>query len=80
MTSAPVIEASQKNAITLDQIPCINYLIQFKKSKVQVQILFDFGSKVNTITSGYALKLGLKIHFILLEHKKLTALLLKYLK
>ena len=61
MTSAPVIEASQKDVVVLDQIPCICYLIWFKKSEVLVQALIDSGNKVNTMTPAYALKLGLKV-------------------
>ena len=58
-TSAPVTEASKKDVVALDQIFCICYLILFKKNKVQTLINFD--SKVNAITSRYALKLDLKI-------------------
>ena len=36
-------------------------MIWFKKSKVQVQALFDFGSEINAITLEYILKLGLKV-------------------
>ena len=43
----------------MDWVLCIYYLIWFKKNEVQV--LIDSGSKVNAITLGYALKLGLKI-------------------
>ena len=60
-TFAPVTKASQKDIVVLDRIPCICYPIWFKKSKVQVQALFDSGSKINAITLEYALKLGLKI-------------------
>ena len=47
--------------LALDWVSCIYYLIWFKKSKVQVQALIDFGSKVNAMTLGYASKLGLKV-------------------
>ena len=53
-------EASQKDVV-LDWVPCICYPIWFKKSEVQVQALLDSGSKVNAMTPGYALKLGLKV-------------------
>ena len=54
--------ASMKDKLlVLDWVPCIHYLIWFKKSEVQVQALIDSGSKVNTITLGYSSKLGLKV-------------------
>ena len=60
-TSAPVTEASQENDVFLDWVLYICYPIWFKKSKVQVQALINSDSKVNVMTSGYALKLGLKV-------------------
>ena len=47
--------------LALDWVPCIHYSIWFKKSEVQVQVLIDSGSEVNTMTPGYILKLGLKV-------------------
>ena len=58
-TSTPVIETSQENVVALDQVPYICYPILFKKNEVQA--LIDSGSKVNAMTLGYALKLGLKV-------------------
>ena len=61
-TSAPVTEASQEDVVVvLDWVPYICYPIWFKKSKVQVQALFDFGNEVNAMTPGYVSKLGLKV-------------------
>ena len=60
-TFAPVTEASQENVVVLNWVPCICYLIWFKKSKVQVQALINFGSEVNAMTLGYASKLDLKV-------------------
>ena len=51
----------EDNPLALDWVPCIRYLIRFKKSKVQVQALLDSGSEVNAMTPGYASKLGLKV-------------------
>ena len=45
----------------MDWVFYICYPIWFKKSKIQVQILIDFGSKINTITLEYVLKLDLKV-------------------
>ena len=59
MTSAPVTETSQEDIDVLDWVSCICYLIRFKKCKVQA--LINFSNKVNTITPGYTLKLGLKV-------------------
>ena len=44
-----------------DWVLYIQHLICFKKNKVQA--LLDSGNKVNVITPGFALKLGLKIDF-----------------
>ena len=54
-------KASQKGLIILNWVFCICYLIWFKKSKVQIQALINFGSKVNAMIPGYVLKLGLKV-------------------
>ena len=51
----------ENKPLVLDWVPCIHYLIQFKKNKVQVQALIDFGSEINVMTLGYVLKLGLKV-------------------
>ena len=58
-TSVPVTEASQEDVIALNWVSCICYPIWFKKNKVQA--LINSGSEVNTITPGYASKLGLKV-------------------
>lgn len=55
-------EASKKDDVILEKVPCIHYLLCFYKNKKnQVQVLIDSSSKVNTITPEYILKLGLKI-------------------
>ena len=55
-------EASKEDVvIALDWVPYICYPIRFKKSEIQVQALFDSGSKVNAMTPRYASKLGLKV-------------------
>ena len=51
----------ENNLLALDRVPCIRYLIQFKKSEVQVQALIDSGSEINAMTPGYVSKLGLKV-------------------
>ena len=57
---APAIKTSHKDNV-LVWIPYIYDSIQFNKSKIYVQILIDFGSKVNAMISEYALKLSLKV-------------------
>lgn len=59
MTSASITEASKKDDLVLDWVPCIYFIIQFKK---KVWALINFGSKVNAMTLVYALKLGRQIH------------------
>lgn len=48
--------------VTLGRVFCIYYLIWFKKDKIKA--LIDLRSKVNTMISVFAVKLGLKICFI----------------
>ena len=43
----------------LERIPCIHYLVQFKKDMAKVRALIDSRSEVNTIAPAYAKKLGL---------------------
>lgn len=61
-TSALVVGASKKAedeaggiAVALKKVLCIQYLIWFKTNDIQA--LLDSGSKVNAITSAFALKL-----------------------
>lgn len=49
------------NISVLEYISCIHYPIQFRKNQANVQILIDSESEVNTITSIYTFKLGLKV-------------------
>ena len=61
----------------MDRVFCICYPIWFQKSEVQVQALFDFGSEVNTMTLGYASKLGLKIRLTNVGVWKIDSSILK---
>ena len=47
--------------VTLERVPCIQYSIQFRKDKDNIQVLLDSGSKVNAINPEYAKKLGLRV-------------------
>lgn len=52
--------ASMKDTLlALDWLTSIHYSVWFKNNKVL--ILIDFGSKINTMTPTYVVKLGLKI-------------------
>ena len=44
----------------LQRVPCVYYLIWFKKNEVQA--LIDSGSEVNAMTPAYASKLGLRVY------------------
>ena len=76
-TSAPVTKVNNEDVIILDWVSYICYLIWFKKSKVQVQALLDFGSEVNAITLEYILKLGLKICPINIKAQNIDGFILK---
>ena len=67
-------EASQEDVV-LDRVPCIRYLIRFKKNDVQA--LIDSGSEVNAMTPGYASKLGLKVRPINVGAQKIDGSTLK---
>ena len=46
----------------LDRVPCICYLVQFRKDKDKdVLALLNSGNEVNTITPAYAAHLGLQV-------------------
>ena len=45
----------------LERIPCIHYLIQFKKDKTLVQALIDSESEVNAMHPSFVKQLGLSI-------------------
>ena len=61
LTTSTLVTVAREKA--LERIPCIHYLIQFKKntSKAQVQALIDSRSEVNTIHLTFAKQLGLPI-------------------
>lgn len=59
MTFVLVTKASKKDDVALDWVPCIYYLIRFKKNEVQA--LINSGNEINMITLVYILKLGLKV-------------------
>ena len=62
-TSAAVIEVSKEaQKVNLDQVPCIYYLVQFRKNKrATIWALIDLGNKVNAMTPAYAKQLSLQV-------------------
>ena len=46
--------------VILDWVPCVYYLVQFRKDKEIIQALIDSSSNINTITPAYIKKLGLR--------------------
>lgn len=60
-------------AIALERMPCIRYLVYFHKNQGKIQVLIDFASEVNTITPAYTLKLGFIIWITDIGTQKLMA-------
>lgn len=71
-------EASKENDVILNWIPCIYYLIQFKKNKVQA--LINSGREVNTMTLVYLLKIGLRIRRIDIKAQKIDSSIVEIFK
>lgn len=72
-------KASMKNVpLALDEIPCIYYPIEFKEN--EVWDLVNLGSKVNTITLKYVLKLCLRIRLIDVRAQKINGSILTMFK
>ena len=56
----------------LDKVPCIYYLVQFRKNKGKnVLALLNFGSEVNAMTLAYAAHLGLKVRVTSVDAQKI---------
>lgn len=76
--SAPIIETSKKDNISLQKVFYIYYSIQFKKDKLKV--LIYFGSKINTIMPAYISKLSLKICYTKVKIEKIDSFNFKMFK
>lgn len=50
-----------KPDLPLKRIPCIYYPLCFEKNQAKIQVLTNFGSKINVMAPAYATKLGLKV-------------------
>ena len=59
----------KEDALILERISCIHYLVQFKKDEYETQVwaLIDSGSEVNAITPVYILRLGLRVYHTNIE-------------
>lgn len=68
----PMTEASKKDKIILKKILYIYYLLCFSKDKEnKIWVLIDSSSKANAMTSGYTMKIGLKIYFTNVKTQKI---------
>ena len=58
-----LMTSARKEALVLECVLCIYYLVQFKKStnETQIQALIDLGCKVNTNYPTFVQELGLSI-------------------
>lgn len=75
LASLILVTDNSNEEVVLKKIPYIYYLIQFQKE--QVIALFDNGSKVNTINSEFAQKLGLYIQKTGVEAQKIDGSILE---
>ena len=61
----------------LDKVPCICYLVQFRKDKDKnVLALLNSGSEVNAMTPAYVAHLGLKVRVTNVSAQKIDGSLL----
>ena len=78
-TSASVTKGSKKaQEVILDWVPCIHYLVQFRKDKgATIWALINSGSKVNTMTPAYVKQLGLQVQKTDVRAQKIDGSLLR---
>ena len=61
-TFALVTEASRKDEVILERVPCVHYPLHFHKDKEnKLRTLINLGSKINAMTPAYVSKLGLRV-------------------
>ena len=70
MTIVSVTKASMEDT-SLARVPCIHYLVRFRKDSSQIQALLDSRSKVNAINPAYASRLDLRVHHINIRAQKI---------
>ena len=61
-TSSSVTETSKEDDVTLEQVPCVHYLLRFRKDTTDVKALINSGSEVNAMTPTYTSKLSLRVY------------------
>ena len=64
-----MIKTSKKDDVSLQKVPCVYYLIQFKKKEVQA--LIDSESEVNAMTPTYASRLSFWVYCTDIRAQKL---------
>ena len=78
-TSTLVTKASKEaQEVILDWVPCIHYLVQFRKDKrATIWALIHLGSKVNAMTLVYAKQLGFQVQKTEVGAQKIDGSLLR---
>ena len=78
MTYVSVIEVSKEaQKVILDSVPCIHYLMQFRKDKrATIWALIDLDSNINAMTPVYAKQLGLQVRKTNIRAQKIDGSLL----
>lgn len=75
ITSLPIIEAGIE-AISLQLVLCIWYLVQFRKDEKEVKALIDSRSEINVMTLVHAAKLGFVIRKTNISAQKIDSSIL----
>ena len=80
LTTSSLVTGANREALkvrVLDKIPCICYLVQFRKDKGKnVSALLDFESEVNAMTPAYVAHLSLKVRITDVDVQKINGSLL----
>lgn len=68
-TVAPSLETTilDNSTPTLERVPCIHYLLCFKKNQAKIQVLTNSNNEVNKMTLVYMAKLGFKVRLTNIE-------------
>lgn len=75
-----ILMIGAKKALALKHVPCIYYLIQFKKDIDKIQALIDSKSKINTMTPIYTKKLAFQMQKTNVRAQKIDESTLKIYK
>ena len=68
-------ETRKKDDVALQRVPCVHYLIRFKKKEVQA--LINSGSEVNAMTPANVSRLGLRVDRTDIKAQKIDGSTLK---